>query len=97
MPTSTALPLALPAISEPQRQCILHILKNDAAALENIIALLERSDFSPSPSDLAHCMRGVTKSLIKMHSRLKAGSFCCLHEDQCEFVGRFVGCRSERD
>ena len=93
MPPCTALPLSSPTMTEGQRQCLLHILKNDAAALESIIALLERTDSSPTPHELAGCVRGAAKSLVKMHMRLKAGSFCCLKEEQCEFVGRFVGCR----
>ncbi len=87
----------LPAMSEAQRQCLLHILRNNAAALQNTIAMLEREEFSPSPTDLANCVHGVAQSLAQMSSRFETGSYCCLAAEQCEFVESFVGCGPRKE
>lgn len=82
------------SMSEAQRRCLLHVLRNSAAALEGLVFLLERRDSSPSPVELDGCVRGVERTLNQMRTRLQCGSFCALLPEQCNFVGPFVGCKS---
>jgi hypothetical protein len=80
------------SITEAQRNCLSHILRNSASALGNVIALVENRENSLSTYDLSACLRGVNQSLTSMLQQLDAGSFCTLSKSQCRFVSKFVGC-----
>ena len=84
------------AMTEPQRQCLLHILRNNASAVQNVITILEKDGYHPSPDELERCLRAVAQSLALMTARFSSGTYCCLAKEQCEFVGHFVGCAPKR-
>ncbi len=79
-------------MSEAQRHCLSHLLRNAEAALEGVVTLVENSDEQISTADLHGCLRGVTKTLDKILAALEAGTFCALNEEECKFVSRFAGC-----
>lgn len=79
-------------ITEAQRRCLSHVLRNSAAALENIIALVENRESQFNASQLAACLSGVDRLLHSLQASLNVGSFCALADSQCQFVSKFVGC-----
>ena len=81
-----------PEMTDEQRKCLLHIFRNSAAALEGLVMLLERRDCSPTTSELDGCIRGVVRSLVQTKGALAGGTFCALNQEECAFVGPFVGC-----
>jgi hypothetical protein len=80
-------------MSEAQRGCLSHILRNSAAAIEGLVMLLERRDCNPTPSELDGFLRGIVGTLVKTKEAFARGTFCALTPNECEFVGPFVGCR----
>ena len=86
-------PISQSPISLAQRECLSHQLRNAETALCSIVSLLEHPDYRPQIENLIKPLEGVATSLTRIISHLKAGNFCTLTEEECEFVGKFVGCR----
>jgi len=79
-------------MSEPQRLCLLHVLRNVQEVIINSIYLLERKDTSPSIDQMLGCLEGLDAPIANVVAALRNGSFCSLAAQECEFVSKHVGC-----
>lgn len=84
-------------MTEAQRLCLLHILRNIASGIVGTISLLENEKSTPSRETLISCLKGVPFLVERVVCALEAGSFCTLNEEECSFVGPHVGCRPPGD
>jgi hypothetical protein len=83
-------------ISESQRQCLSHILRNCEQAIEGVVAVVENRAIFPSTEDIAQSLENVEKKLARVIETAKRGSFCALTPQDCQFVSPFVACCEER-
>ena len=75
-----------------QRQCLLHVLRNSAAALEGFILFLEDSNGLLTHDDIVTMLNPVCGALKQVVEANLHESFCPLGKEQCSFVAPFVGC-----
>lgn len=80
-------------MSEAQRKCLLHVLRNIASGLVGTIGLLENETSTPTRETLIDCLKSVPHMVGRVVTSLEAGSFCTLSEEECSFVGPHMGCR----
>lgn len=79
-------------IEECQRQCLLHVLRNFATALNGAIYLVEDRSKNVRLKELLTCIKNLPTGLTRVINNLESDSFCPLSARECEFVGKFVGC-----
>ena len=80
-------------MSEAQRVCMLHVLRNMTTAFTGTISLLEQTGKSPTAEDLFGCLIGAQITLDRVLNALETGNFCTLTKEQCEFAGKHMGCK----
>ena len=84
--------LAFHNISESQRQCLSHILRNCEQALEGILAVVENRNINLTPSDLAVGLVNINKKISQVFEAANSGVFCALCPEECKFVAPYVKC-----
>jgi hypothetical protein len=82
-------------MTDSQRACIQHVLRNCASALEGLSLLLEQSTSAPSTEDLHGCLKGVVNALSNMDNAFQRGTFCPVTEQDCSYIARWIGCSGE--
>lgn len=80
-------------MTEAQRRCLLHVLRNMTTAFTGALSLLENPRQTPTAEELFRCLKATPVTLDRVLSALEAGNFCTLTEEQCEFAGKHMGCR----
>ena len=81
-------------MSEAQRKCLLHVLRNLTTGLVGAICLLEDEMDSPSRDTLLGCLKNIPHSVDRVVKALEAGTFCTLSPEECLFVGPHMGCKA---
>jgi hypothetical protein len=82
-------------ISDPQRLCLSHILRNCEQAIEGLLTIVEDPYSVFSPDDVADSLQNACKELDRVLKAAKRGSFCAIPESECKFVSYFVGCNGQ--
>lgn len=83
-------------ITDAQRGCVAHAVRDIAIRLEAAITGLENPESVVSARELYDSLSGAAADLQRMAHQLKNGSFCLIPNDQCDFVSRLVGCDPAR-
>ena len=81
------------AITDAQRECLSHQLRNAEAALHSTVEHVENKSSNPSLESLLSIVSSLKLKIDRLHSALSSGSFCCLTSEQCQYVSKFVGCK----
>ena len=84
-------------ISDSQRLCLSHILRNCEQAIEGLLSMVEDQYSVFSPDDIADSLQSACKQLDRVLEAAKRGSFCAIPESDCKFVSSFVGCNGKHD
>lgn len=79
-------------MTDAQRQCLSHVLRNSAAALEGFIFFFEEHKESISHETLISMLTPVRNALDNIIEANRQETYCSLTEKQCRFVAPFVGC-----
>ena len=83
-------------ISDSQRLCLSHILRNCEQAIDGLLTMVEDTYSVFSPDDVADCLQNSCKQLDLVLEAAKRGSFCAIPESECKFVSYFVGCNGQQ-
>jgi hypothetical protein len=81
------------AVTASQRQCLSHLLRNSAAALEGLASLVEREDAPVTPAMIEELIGRARTTIDRIHDAAGAGTACSMSEEECAFAGKFFGCR----
>ncbi len=84
--------LAYPTITESQRNCLSHVLRNAYQIMEGLLFLIEDRSSSPSAKELLHITRELEKHIVSIRKTFEHNSFCSLRGPECQSVAHFVGC-----
>jgi len=89
-------PDSLDSISDAQRRCLSHILRNCEQALNGALTMIENKSAVFSADDITRSLQTAYQQLGNVVNATKEGSFCAVPAAQCEFVSPFVGCSGRR-
>lgn len=86
-------------ISNAQRRCLSHVLRNCEQAINGVLTLVENEAAVFSHQDIANSVQNICRQLDGVLEASLVGSFCAIAIDDCRFVSAFVGCsgQSSRD
>lgn len=79
-------------ITEPQRECLSHILRNCEQAISGLVSIIEDKSSVLSPEDLFLSLNAACTSLTRVMNAGRRGSFCAALPEECKFASVFVKC-----
>lgn len=82
-------------ISDSQRQCLTHILRNCEESISSILGLLEDGYSQFSTEEVAGTLSNTCKQLDRILKATESGTFCAVPANECKFISYFVGCKGE--
>lgn len=81
-----------PVMTDAQRQCLSHIIRNCASTLESLAYFTEEHHEEITHESLRAMLEPTHAAIGRILQASQRCSFCALDRSDCTFVAPFVGC-----